>query len=128
LEQTAHWRHRNLTLYVDDGAIYAVSATTKATTRSAIEGFEMALQWLDNNGLSADPAKTKLMIFNPSRQPNLMGGTIYGAQYSVSNTHHNITMVTSLHYLGVFLTAKLDWTKHVSIMVNCAHSTIHGIS
>jgi len=66
-------------LYVDDGAIYAVSAMAAAATRSAIQGFELALSWLDDNGLSADPAKTELMVFNPGRQPDIMGGTIHRA-------------------------------------------------
>src|SRR6266851_1180200 len=41
---------------------------------------------------------------------------------------HNITTITSLHYLGVFITADLKWKKHISIMVNHVHSTICGIS
>jgi len=115
-------------LYVNDSTIYAVSATASAATCSAINGFELALTWLDNNSLSANPAKTELMIFNPSRQPNLTGDTIQGTHYSISNSQHHVTTVTSLRYLRVFLTNDLKWMKHVSIMVNHAHSTIHGIS
>ena len=36
LENTQSWQHRELTLYVDDSAIYATGPTTKTTTDSAI--------------------------------------------------------------------------------------------
>jgi hypothetical protein len=32
------WTHCDLSMYVDDGAIFATSATTKAATTSALEG------------------------------------------------------------------------------------------
>ena len=35
LESTKSWRHADLSLYVDDSAIYTVSATLKAATKSA---------------------------------------------------------------------------------------------
>jgi hypothetical protein len=63
LDLASKWTHHDLTLYVDDGAIYAMSATTDSATKSAIQGFEQALDWLKRNGLSADPAKTELMTF-----------------------------------------------------------------
>ncbi len=128
LEWTSLWRHCNLTLYVNDGAIYTTSATTAAATQSAIEGFKLTLTWLNDNSLSADLAKTELMVFNPSWQPHLTGGSIQGAHYSIGDSWHHITTITSLHYLGVFITDTLKWDKHISIMVNHAHSTIYRIS
>jgi hypothetical protein len=43
LEKASTWTHQDLTLYVDDGAIYATSATTSAATESVIAGYEIAL-------------------------------------------------------------------------------------
>jgi len=123
-----NWKFQDLTLYMDDGTIYTTSITTSATTLSAIASFEDFLVWLGNNGLSADSAKTELMVFSKSRQPHLSGAKIWGTQYRDSSKTHNITAVTSLHFLGVFITANLKWKKHVSIMVNHACSTIRGIS
>jgi len=73
-------------LYVNDGTIFATSATTKSTTNSAIAGFKTALHWLNNNSLSANLAKTKLMVFTSPHQPNLTGGKIWGAQYMDTNS------------------------------------------
>ncbi len=56
LDLAGRWIHCDLTLYIDNGAIYAVSTTTSATTTSAIAGFEAILIWLCNNGLSANLA------------------------------------------------------------------------
>ena len=39
LEMTSMWALRDLTMYVDDGAIYAMSATIRGTTDSATEGY-----------------------------------------------------------------------------------------
>jgi hypothetical protein len=62
-------------MYVDDGAIYAVSATTQATVASALTGYEEVLRWLVNNGLSADLAKTELITFTKScANTDLTGG------------------------------------------------------
>jgi hypothetical protein len=83
LKNTQSWQHQELTLYVDNGAIYATGPTTKTMTDSAIQGLEQALGWLHRNGLTADPSKTELMIFTPSHSnPDLIAGPIKGAQYN----------------------------------------------
>jgi len=40
----------------------------------------------------------------------------------------HITATATLRFLGVFINRDLDWTPHVKIMANRAHSTIRGIS
>jgi len=127
LDLASRWTHRDLTLYVDDGAIFSVSKTTTAAAASAIPGLEQALGWLSCNGLSADPAKTELMVFTPRRaNPDLVGGHIYGATYG--DNQRVTTVTTSLRYLRVHLTLTLKWDTHVDLMVNRARSTIRGIS
>jgi hypothetical protein len=127
LDLASRWTHRDLTLYVDDGAIFSISKTTHATTASAIQGLEQALTWLTWNGLSADPVKTELMVFTPHRSnPNLTGGHIHGTKYGHNQRVTSVTM--SLQYLGVHLTPTLSWDTHVDLMVNHARSTIRGIN
>jgi hypothetical protein len=127
LDLASRWTHCDLTLYVDDGAIFSVSKTTAAATTSAIQGLEQVLGWLSRNGLSANPAKMELMVFTPPRSnPNLVGGHIHGATYR--NNQCVTTVTTSLRYLGVYLTLSLKWDTHVDLMVNRARSTIRGIS
>jgi hypothetical protein len=40
------WVHKDLTLYMDDGAIYATLATTMAATEAALDGYKEVLGWL----------------------------------------------------------------------------------
>jgi hypothetical protein len=98
LENTQSWQHQELTLYVDDGAIYTTGPTTETMTNSAIQGLKQALGWLHCNGLTADPSKTELMIFTSScSNPDLIGGTIKGARYNDPITGPSrITTTTSL--------------------------------
>ena len=130
LDLAFKWTHCDLTLYIDDGAIFTISATTNSATISAIKGFEEALAWLKRNGLSADLAKTKLMTFKPPcANKDLLGGYIWGGCHVNPNSSPNrISTTKSLCYLSVYITPDLEWTKHMDIMVNYTCSTIYGIS
>jgi len=120
------WTHKDLMLYVDNGAIYATSTTTHATTQSAVDGFAMVLNWLTQNGLEIDASKTELMMFTKTcSNTNLIGHHPHGTKYIAPTPEPNrIMAVTHLYYLGVYLDRNLDWKCHVSIMTNCACSTI----
>jgi hypothetical protein len=117
-------------MYVDDGAIYAVLATTAAAASRARQYYTEVLRWLDDNGLQADPSKTELMMFRPTRaNPNLIGANVLGARYTDPNLGPNhITTVSHLRYLGVYIDHRLDWTRHVTIMANRARSNIRGVN
>jgi len=48
---------------------------TQAAVTSALMGYEEVLCWLADNGLSADPGKTKLITFmKPHANTDLTGG------------------------------------------------------
>jgi hypothetical protein len=117
-------------MYVDDSAIYAVSATTAAAASKARQHYMEVLKWLDNNGLQADPSKTELMMFRPTcANPNLIGTEVLGARYTDPSLGPNhITTVSHLRYLGVYIDHHLDWTRHVTIMANHARSNIRGVN
>ncbi len=63
------------------------------------------------------------------RNSTKTGGCTIGAQYTdpVTGPQH-VTAIDQLWFLGVFLQWDLDWTPHVKIMANYAHSTIRRIS
>jgi hypothetical protein len=117
-------------MYMDDGAIYAISATTVAAASRARQYYMEVLKWLDDNGLQADPSKTELMMFRPTcANPNLTGANILGTRYTDPNLGPNhITTVSHLRYLGVYIDHRLDWTRHITIMANRARSNIQGVS
>jgi hypothetical protein len=126
----ARWSHKDLTMYVDDGAIYAVSATANAAATSALIGYKKVLCWLEENGLCANPAKNELIIFPPPHtRPNLTGGQIHSGRYvNLQAQRLNITSATTVKYLNVHISQDLKWDKHVNIIINRARSIIRGLS
>jgi hypothetical protein len=80
LDTAKSWQHSDLSLYIDDSAIYTASATLKAATKSAWTKYEAILTWLYENGLQTDAAKTKLMTFTCKRaNPKFVSPPIHGA-------------------------------------------------
>jgi hypothetical protein len=126
LQASKSWEHAALSMYVDDGAILAVSATPRSATEHAIARLEESITWLAQNGLSTDADKTEIMVFSP---PRYRGPTVKDTAYTdPSGARHRVLPTTKLRYLGIYLTPKLDWQPHVSIMANRARSTIRGLS
>jgi hypothetical protein len=103
LNASKQWEHSDLTMYIDDGMIYAVA--TKARDR-----FHEVLAWLYRNGLDTDPAKTELMTFKKrTANRDLMGDTTLGLRYiDLIQGPSNITATNSLWYLGIYLDRHLS--------------------
>jgi hypothetical protein len=98
LELSRSWSFCDLTLYIDDRAIYATSATTSKATKMALQHFTLMYDWLTANGLKADPLKMELMSFTKEHpNHNLIGGKIEGTWYTNPTQGSNcVTTVTSL--------------------------------
>jgi hypothetical protein len=131
LELTSTWAIRDLTMYVDDRAIYAMSATIKGASDLAAEGYSQVLQWLYRNGLTADPEKCEFMTFTHSRaNPNLVGRPVPELSYTDPTLGVQTMKVAKepIHYLGVYIDPKLNWCHHTQIMANRGRSTIRGIN
>ena len=112
LEETSKWSLRDLMMYVDDGAIYAMSATIKGATESAAEGYTQVLNWLHRNGLSADPEKCELMTFTHSRaDPKKTGQPVHGINYvdPIHGLQHVNVSKEPIRYLGLYIDPKLNW-------------------
>jgi len=119
------WRHKSLTLYVDDGSILATSATHNSATTKAADGFCDVVSWLNHNGLTIDGDKTEYISFYPKHiNPNRIGLPFQGVKLSVPGGGilevHQSKMV---RYLGVFLNEFFSWEPHAKIMANQARST-----
>jgi hypothetical protein len=108
-------------MYVDDGAIYAMSATVRGTTDSAAEGYSQVLRWLHRNGLTANPEKCEFMTFTHSRtNPNLIGQPVTELKYTdpILGTQNVKIAKEPIRYLGVYIDPKLNWRHHTQIMAN----------
>ena len=63
LEMAKQWDHSDLSLYIDDGAIYSVSNTLIAATERTMKYHGEVLTWLQDNGLAINPSKSELITF-----------------------------------------------------------------
>ena len=131
LELTKTWSLRDLTMYIDDGAIYATSATIKGALNSVKEGYTQTLDWLFRNGLTADPDKCELMTFTHNRtRPDKTRMSPPEITY-VDPTHGQQHLKPSkdpIRYLGIYIDQKLNWDHHTTVMANRGKSTIRGIN
>jgi hypothetical protein len=129
LEMAKGWEHSDLSLYVDDGAIYSVSKTVAAATTRVTRYHGEVLTWLQENRLNIDPSKSELITFTkPRSKSNLTGGNILGTRFQHEGKTAHIRNSTTVRYLGVYLNHCLNWSKHVEIMATKAQSDIRGLS
>jgi hypothetical protein len=126
LNTIKRWEHSDLTMYVDDGAIYATFHMMNVAAMKVRDHFHKVLEWLYQNSLDANLAKTELMTFKKqSANQNLLGDMTQGLQYiNLIHGLSNITAASMLRYLGIYLNHNLSWTNHINIMANHACSTI----
>jgi hypothetical protein len=129
LKAAKQWDHSDLSLYVDDGAIYSVSKMLKAATEKAVCYHGEVLTWLEENSLSIDPSKSELMTFIKNRaNQNLTGLPVLGVRYMIGNNPARITNTTHACYLGVYIDHRLNCTRHIEVMSTQAQSDIRSLS
>jgi hypothetical protein len=63
LNTAKQWEHSDLTMYINDRAIYTTSRMMNAAAMKARDRFHDVLEWLYWNGLDTNLAKTELMMF-----------------------------------------------------------------
>jgi Reverse transcriptase (RNA-dependent DNA polymerase)/Endonuclease-reverse transcriptase len=117
----------DLTLYVDDGCLYVSGPTFISALHKVTRLFETVLTLLRRMGLEADPDKTEVMFFHPRFSPH------HGSQPRTATIALGdgktlaVNISSSIRYLGVFFTPKLDWKLHVSTMANRTRSTVKAL-
>jgi hypothetical protein len=99
------WEEADLSLYVDNRAIFASGPTFHSAIAKAAQVGLAVFSWLRCFGLSADADKTEVMFFTPPHTPV----ALYGARpthITFMNGPDPIrAKVTNLlQYLGVFFT------------------------
>ena len=94
-----------LYLFADDMLLYKPVASADDFTKLQ-DDINAINQWIVNNHLQLNPAKTKFMLIrtNPQACPTLL---LDGTQ---------IERVYHFKYLGIWLAADLTWSKHIQIV------------
>jgi hypothetical protein len=75
LREAETWTNQDLTLYVDDGAIYTSGATYKAASDNLTTACSAVLTWLDRHGLRSMLTSTKLRS-SGRKSPHLGSPTV----------------------------------------------------
>jgi hypothetical protein len=125
------WGNQDLTLYVDDGCLFASGPTFRSAVDKVLSARRQVIEWLRDHGLSIDLDKLEFMFFHRPGKPRLttMGPKLTSVTLLDSlDTGHILPVSTSLRYLGVFFTPTLDWSLHVKTLGNRACSTVQGLS
>jgi hypothetical protein len=63
LRKAESQRHASLSMYIDDGAIFACGSTWEEVKSSLSAVYTACASWLELSGLTAEPDKTELMFF-----------------------------------------------------------------
>ena len=125
------WTDTDLTLYVDNGNIFASSPTYEATTAKLTRAANQVSVWLQQAGFSVDKDKCEVMFFHPKLTPKHVEK--HGKPPSKINlllpndTDITIKPAAFIRYLGVFFTPRLNWSTHVKIISTRARSIVKGL-
>jgi len=122
------WSRRGLNMFIDDGAIFGCGPTHKISSDLVRTGFDFILEWLSRSGLRADPDKTEFITFYCKRPTYLVGLPITAITVDDPFGRYPVKRSEMVHYLGVFIYHKFQWSHHVKIMANWARSTVCALS
>jgi hypothetical protein len=103
------WDDTDLTLYVDDGNIFASSPTFNATATKLAKAAHYVFSWLQDSGFSVDPDKCEIMFFHAqltwkAQDRNYGTPPTLVTLQLLDDTRISIKPATSICYLGVFFT------------------------
>jgi hypothetical protein len=122
------WEEADLSLYVNNRAIFASGPTFHSAVAKAAQVGSAVFSWLRRFGLSADADKTEVMFFTLPHTPM----ALYGARPTHVTFLNGpdpiwVKIANSLRYLGVFFMPRLSWTLHVTTMAIQVRSTVKAL-
>ena len=122
------WSRCGLNMFVDDGVIFGCGPSHKISSNLVRTGFDFILEWLSRSGLQADPDKMEFITFYPKRPEYLVGPPIMAITVDDPFGRYPVKHSEIVHYLGIFIHHKFQWSHHIKIMANQVWSTVHALS
>lgn len=112
--------------YADDTALVFASDNWEEAYRLAQKGFDTVNEWLNNNLLTLNISKTKIMNFSiRNTNVSVTSSLNVAAQLTLSNgssdgsgTHCHIERVTSIKYLGIVIDCNLTFKEYIIHLSN----------
>ena len=107
----------SLSLYIDDGAIFACGRKWLNVKQTMRECYSTCVEWLMRAGLSVEPEKTELLFFKKWKDKPASPNYIH-LPLPLQNTYYRVQASNTLRYLSFFLDTGLMWKHHVEVMCN----------
>ncbi|XP_017890417.1 uncharacterized protein LOC108631187 [Ceratina calcarata] len=106
--------------YADDIAIMVAHENTAEAKRQINRALKTVENWCEENGLSVNPSKTKLLIVTRrKRRMNTRGIKLNGIQ---------LNRAESVKYLGITFTSNLSWKPQIKATLNRAKNNLATIN
>ena len=111
-------RGLDVVAYADDITFLAASKRQMIETATALASRALRIteRWCEGHGLSVNPAKMEVILFNTKRTRPTISGLTYNGQ--------PLTLVKQVKYLGVVITDQLDWKVHAREQTKKARSNL----
>src|SRR6266404_2462198 len=120
------WEDAALSLYVDDGLIFASGPSWTHVQQTLQAYFTVTYNWLTRAGLSLESSKTELIFFRRSHDRLASPTRLLLPDYSIQS-YVAITPSTCVRYLGFHIQHKLDWCQHVQVMANRTRTSLRAV-
>ena len=117
----------DLSLYVDDGCIFAASETFSGVIAKLQRLASLCSEWLTRLGLRVDPDKSELMFFHPPRPSRHKGVVPATVPFMFGSSSFSLSPAPHIRYLGIFFTPTLTWGVHVNALATHARSSLRAL-
>jgi hypothetical protein len=114
------WTNTSLSMYVDDGNLFACGTDFDEVTARLRHAYLDCWNWLNRAGLAIEPDKPEVIFFTNSHTAH-RPTRIWLADPSRA-LEYQVEASNTVRYLGIFFGHKLNWHDHVRIMTNRARS------
>ena len=101
-----------IAMYADDTVIYISSRNFEVSVRKMQEDINSLSQWCNENGITANVEKTKVMVFGSNNSLAKI------PQFEIKFADVALQAVTSYTYLGIHLDNKLTYNLYVNRIVS----------
>ena len=105
-----------LTLFADDTHMYLEAEDMIILENNTQEEINKIKSWMDENKISLNPAKTQLLLINPS--------TKCTGNFKLHIGQNDLEIRNEAKYLGVHIDSTLSWNTHIQILCKKLSSAI----
>ena len=120
------WTNTGLSMYVDDGNLFACGTDFPEVTLRLRSAYLDCWNWLHRAGLAIEPDKTEVIFFKNSHARHARPTNIWLADPSRA-LEYRVEASNTVRYLGIYFDFQLNWHDHVRIMTNCARSSLKAL-